>query len=74
MEERLAVFDFDGTLYGELFPIYIDHSLLLYRVLYDESYEASEETRAYALSMEEALRNQTSVPKRSADFIAELFK
>ena len=47
---------------------------MLYRVLYDESYEASEETRAYALSMEEALRNQTSVPKGSADYIAELFK
>lgn len=27
MEERLAVFDFDGTLYGKLFPIYISSGL-----------------------------------------------
>ena len=28
-EERIAVFDMDGTLYGELFPTYFDECLLL---------------------------------------------
>ncbi len=37
-ERRIAVFDLDGTLFGETNPIYFDHSLLLYRVLQDKDY------------------------------------
>ena len=29
--ERIAVFDFDGTLFGERFPTYFDHLLLMRR-------------------------------------------
>ncbi len=38
VEDRIAVFDLDGTLFGETNPIYFDHSLLLYRVLQDPDY------------------------------------
>ena len=42
-EDRIAVFDFDGTLYGELFPTYFDETLLLHRVLHDDTYQADPE-------------------------------
>lgn len=38
VENRVATFDLDGTLFGETNPIYFDHSLLLYRVLQDPDY------------------------------------
>ena len=47
-EKRIAVVDMDGTLYGELFPTYFDESLLLHRLLHDESYQASEEVLTWA--------------------------
>ena len=53
-EDRIAVFDFDGTLYGELFPTYFDETLLLHRVLHDDTYQADPELLAYAEASEEA--------------------
>ena len=53
--ERIAVFDMDGTLYGECFPTYFDDSILIHRLLHDETYQASDAYRAYALAMETAL-------------------
>ena len=32
---RIAVFDFDGTLYGERFPTYFDTCLFLHRALHE---------------------------------------
>ena len=54
-DKRIAVFDMDGTLYGELFPTYFDESLLLHRLLHDESYQASEEDLSWARDAEKAL-------------------
>lgn len=44
-EDRLAVFDMDGTLYGELYPTYLEYVMYQYRVLDDPDYKdkASEE-------------------------------
>ena len=44
-KDRLAVFDMDGTLYGELYPTYLEYVMYQYRVLEDPSYKdkASEE-------------------------------
>lgn len=39
-EDRIAVFDFDGTLFCETDPNYNDFNLLVYRVLEDPSYKA----------------------------------
>ena len=52
VEQRIAIFDFDGTLYGEHFPTYFDLSMLIYRLLYDKSYNATEEQIAYAKALE----------------------
>ncbi len=42
-EDRIATFDMDGTLMGELFPTYLEVMLLTNRVLADPSYQPDEE-------------------------------
>ena len=76
-EERIAVFDMDGTLYGELFPTYFDECLLLHRLLHDESYQASPEDRAWAQAAENALLSgepEPDSPRSSAQMAAEAFQ
>ncbi len=52
-QDRIAVFDMDGTLYGERFPTYFNDWLYIQRALYDESYEAPEELKAFAQAWED---------------------
>ena len=47
-EERIAVFDFDGTLFCETDPTYFDWMLFDHRVLDDPSYRATDEQKAIA--------------------------
>ena len=47
--DRVAVFDFDGTLFCETDPTYLDWMLFDHRVLDDPSYSATEEQRSVAL-------------------------
>ena len=42
IENRVAVFDLDGTLFCETDPVYFDHMLFMHRVLEDPSHTASE--------------------------------
>lgn len=75
-EKRIAVFDMDGTLYGELFPTYFDEALLLHRLLHDESYQASDEDLAWAREAEEALlrgQPEPDSPRSGAQMAAEAF-
>lgn len=75
--KRIAVFDMDGTLYGELFPTYFDECLLLHRLLHDESYQASPEDRAWARSAESALLSgepEPDSPRSGAQMAAEAFR
>ena len=52
-EKRIAAFDSDGTLIGELFPTYFDKCLLMYRLLHDSTYEeADPEDRKFAEELE----------------------
>ena len=76
-EERIAIFDFDGTLYGERYPTYFDTCLFIHRALHDESFTAPEEIREYAVAMEAALYNYLPEPdsdKSTAQCAAECFK
>ncbi|MBQ6126996.1 MAG: haloacid dehalogenase-like hydrolase [Erysipelotrichaceae bacterium] len=41
-ENRIAVFDLDGTLFCETDPVYFDHMLFMHRVQDDPTHEASE--------------------------------
>ena len=51
--DRIAVFDNDGTLYGERFPTYFNDWLFIQRALYDDSYEAPAYLKAFAQSWED---------------------
>ena len=51
--DRIAVFDNDGTLYGERFPTYFNDWLFIQRALYDESFQAPEELKAFARAWED---------------------
>lgn len=74
--DRIAVFDFDGTLYGERFPTYFDTCLFLHRALHDPSFSAAEDVAEYAASLEEALLNgqpEPDSPRSTAQMAAECF-
>lgn len=76
-EKRIAAFDMDGTLYGELFPTYFDETLLFHRLLHDPSYLASAQDRDWARSAEEAVlsgRPEPDSPRSSAQMAAEAFQ
>ena len=75
--ERIAVFDSDGTLYGELFPTYVDQCLMIHRLVHDDTYKGNEEDTAYCKALEEYLLNggeKPKSPRSSSDIIAEAFK
>lgn len=57
VEDRIAVFDMDGTLLGERSPCYFEWMMYLERALNDESYTPSEEDRAYAEVVKDAIYN-----------------
>ena len=59
--DRLAVFDLDGTLCGEQFPIYFEWMMYCHRVLDDPDYEATEEQLAVAEDILIAARDR-SIP------------
>lgn len=60
-EERVAVFDLDGTLICETAPTYFEWLLYLHRVLEDEAYPASAAEKAYAEEVKAAVENH-SIP------------
>ncbi len=75
--ERIAVFDSDGTLYGELFPTYFDQCVMIHRLAHDDTYKGNDEDVAYCKALEEYLLNggeKPTAPRSSGDIIAEAFK
>ena len=76
-EQRVAVFDSDGTLYGELFPTYFDQCLMMYRLLHDDTYEANPEDKAFALELETAFltgQPEPKAPRSTGQITTEFFK
>ena len=79
-EERIAVFDMDGTLYGELFPTYFDQCMLMYRFLHDETFDTDTmpaEDREFLQRLETALLNgeeEPDSPRSTAQMTAESFR
>ena len=54
VEDRIAVFDLDGTLFCETDPIYFDWNMFAYRVLDDPDYVAEESDKILAQRIREA--------------------
>lgn len=69
VEDRIAVFDMDGTLCGELFPEYLEYLLLAYRCLDDPNYEASEELKEVANLIRESGKNYKTPSVSGFDLI-----
>ena len=61
VEHRIAVFDLDGTLYCETFPIYGEWLLFADYVLNTPDYEASEEIMAVAQELSE-IKKASDIP------------
>ena len=66
-KDRIATFDMDGTILGELSPTYFEYNMLEYRVLDDPSYKdkASESEREAANAIRDFVRSGKKLP---ADF------
>ncbi len=60
VEDRVAVFDMDGTFLCETAPYYVDHMLFLERALHDAGYNPSEDDREFALALEHWLKDRDS--------------
>ena len=78
-EGRIAVFDFDGTLFQETDPVYTDYKLFKYRVLDDPDYKdkATEEQKRVAHEIEEVMNGSLfpdGLDLRHAKANAEIFQ
>ena len=56
VEDRIAVFDLDGTLICETAPCYFEWMMYLDRALYDPTYTPSKEDRDYAIVVRDEIR------------------
>lgn len=56
IEDRIAVFDLDGTLVCETAPCYFEWMMYLERALYDSSYQPSQKDREIATLVESEIR------------------
>ena len=52
VEDRLAVFDMDGTLIGELYPSYFEYMMFIHRALHDDTYTAPQFMTDFATELE----------------------
>ena len=59
VEDRIAVFDMDGTLYGELFPTYLEYYMLAWRILKDPSIMPDAEMLALGRELRESVINHS---------------
>nr|MCR5405620.1 hypothetical protein [Lachnospiraceae bacterium] len=71
VEDRIAVFDLDGTLMGELYPSYFEYMMFIHRALYDEDYEAPEDMMVFAQELNDAVHKQGAMPDNSERLHAE---
>ena len=60
VEDRVAVFDMDGTFLCETAPYYLDHMLFLDRTLNDPGYKPSQDDREFARALARWLKNKDS--------------
>ena len=61
VEDRIAVFDMDGTFICETAPNYFDHMIFIHRAVYDENYNPPEGEREFAIELEKSIRGTSEV-------------
>ena len=55
VEDRIAVFDLDGTIIGELYPSYFEYMMFIHRALHDDTYDAPDDMREFAEALEKGV-------------------
>ena len=75
VEDRVAVFDMDGTILCETAPYYLSQMLILDRTLHDKSYTAPAEDRQFAKALDAWLKNKNTgkKPGSSSPHFASVF-
>lgn len=76
-EDRVVTIDWDGTLFGELDPIYFDWAMYVHRVLWDSTYTPTQEQVDVAHQIEEVERTRKfpeGLEAAHAKCLAEAFK
>ena len=75
IEDRIAVFDMDGTFLCETAPHYFDQMLFIHRAIYDKNYNPPTEERNFAVELEKTIRDKnykvklgSSTPHKSKVF------
>ena len=63
LEDRIAVFDMDGTILCETAPYYFGQMLIIDRTLHDDSYTPSAEDKNFATELETWLKNNKTGEK-----------
>ncbi|MBQ7265907.1 MAG: haloacid dehalogenase-like hydrolase [Firmicutes bacterium] len=79
VEDRVAVFDFDGTLFMETDPNYFDYMLLVHRVLDDENYKDKASDFEKEVAQKIVTQNETGesfkdLPTEHGQAVASAFK
>ncbi len=77
VEDRIVTIDWDGTLFGELDPIYFDWAMYVHRVLWDSTYTPTAEQVEVAHEIEkveETRKFPESLEAQHAKCLAEVFK
>ena len=77
-EDRIAVFDMDGTLVGETYPSYFEWVMFTHKVLHDPNYKAPANMKKFARMLEDKWKKGEKVPadaeKNHALFAYQSFK
>ncbi len=77
VEDRVVTIDWDGTLFGELDPIYFDWNMYVHRTLWDSTYTPTDEQVAVAHDIEkveETRKFPEGLEAQHAKYLAEVFK
>ena len=77
VEDRIVTIDWDGTLFGELDPIYFDWAMYVHRVLWDSTYTPTAEQVEVAHeieTVEETRKFPDGLEAQHAKCLAEVFK
>jgi len=75
-EDRIATIDWDGTLYGELDPIYLDWAMYVHRTLWDSTYTPTAEQVEVAREIERVEQTREfpeGLEAKHAKCLAEVF-
>lgn len=70
-ENRIAVFDMDGTFYCETAPLYFQETMFLHRALEDKSYKPDKNMKALAKRIKPQIYNKTGISAEDSKLLID---